>query len=98
MPCNCPEVHTGYRWEPFCEAHKIGEIPIADAEPRASVPLHWRCPRCRGAIVTTFFGSVMEHGEFEVGMVETDTRADFRCRVAACGWANYVLWPECDAP
>jgi hypothetical protein len=97
MPCNCPETYTSQGWEPVCEARDdTGRfITARHAEDQGSEPTSWRCPRCQRGIVRTFMERT-EAGEPSrfVDHVEDEpaVRAGYRCRVATCGWYDWVMW------
>lgn len=63
--------------------------PLAATGAEVGEPVSWRCPDCEGPVVRTFFGPADPHALEE----EKFVRSDFRCRSAACGWADWILWP-----
>ena len=77
-------------WTPFHEAIVCTAPPLEATEAKGGKPVSWRCPDCEGPVVRTFFGPATTHGD---PTEEEFIRADFRCRSATCGWADWILWP-----
>jgi hypothetical protein len=96
MSCQCPEVHDGREWLPQCEAFEAGSLASAEAE--GPEPRSWRCPRCGWAIVRVHLELAKVDPDNNDGFVPFDQsgdpvmRARYRCRSAACGWTEWIMW------